>query len=64
VLIDQKKKEVKTTLSNRLGMIHNQIENTNDLIKKNEGEQKSMAEKIQKAKQYYYEMAQKIQGSQ
>jgi len=45
-------------------MIHNQIENTNDLIKKNEGEQKSMAEKIQKAKQYYYEMAQKIQGSQ
>lgn len=64
VLIDQKKKEVKTTLSNRLGMIHNQIENTNELIKKNEAEQKNMAEKIQKAKQYYYEAAQKLQGSQ
>ena len=63
-MIDQKKKEVKTTLSNRLAMINNQIEATNELIKKNEGEQKSMAEKIQKAKQFYYEMAQKMQGVQ
>jgi prefoldin beta subunit len=63
VLIDQKKKEVKTTLSNRLAMINNQLENTNELIKKNETEQKAMAEKIQKAKQFYYEMAQKMQGT-
>lgn len=45
-------------------MIHNQIENTSELIKKNENEQKAMAEKIQRAKQAYYEMAQKIQASQ
>jgi chaperonin cofactor prefoldin len=49
-LIDQTKKEVATTLSNRLSLINNQIEHTNDIIKKNEAEQKSMAEKIQKAK--------------
>jgi len=35
-MIDQKKKEVKTTLSNRLGMINHQIEATSELIKKNE----------------------------
>ena len=43
VLIDQKKKEVKTTLSNRIGLIKNQIENTSELLKKNEVDQKSMA---------------------
>lgn len=64
VLIDQTRKEVKTTLSNRIGMINTQIEQTNALIKKNEAEQKAMAEKIQKAKTYYYEMAQKLQGGQ
>jgi hypothetical protein len=35
VLIDQKKKEVKTTLSNRVALIKNQIEHTNELLKKN-----------------------------
>jgi hypothetical protein len=34
------------------------------LLKKNELEQKNMAEKIQKAKERYYEYAQKLQGSQ
>jgi chaperonin cofactor prefoldin len=61
VLIDQTKKEVKTTLSNRVALIKNQIEHTNDLLKNNEQEQKKMAEKIQKAKERYYEMAQKLQ---
>jgi DNA relaxase NicK len=64
VLIDQSKKEVKTTLSNRVALIKNQIEHTNELLKKNEQDQKSMAEKIQKAKERYYEMAQKLQGNQ
>ena len=64
VLIDQRKKEVKTTLSNRVGMINKQIDNTNMLIKKNEAEQKVMAEKIQKAKQFYYDLAEKIKESQ
>lgn len=45
-------------------MINTQIEQTNAFIKKNEAEQKAMAEKIQKAKNYYYEMAQKIQSGQ
>lgn len=63
-MIDQKKKEVKTTLSNRIGLIKSQIENTNELLKKNEKEQKSEAEKIQKAKERYYEMAQSLQGNQ
>lgn len=31
-------------------MIKSQIDNTNELLKKNEGEQKALAEKIQKAK--------------
>ena len=63
-MIDQKKKEVKATLSNRIGLIKSQIENTNELLKKNEKEQKSEAEKIQKAKERYYEMAQSLQGNQ
>lgn len=63
-MIDQTRKEVKSTLSNRIAMINNQIEQTSSLIKKNEGEQKNLAEKIQKAKQYYYEAAQKLQQSQ
>ena len=63
-MIEQTRKEVKSTLSNRLAMINNQIEQTNSLVKKNEVEQKNLAEKIQKAKQYYYDMAQKLQGSQ
>ena len=54
VLIDQKKKEVKSTLSNRVALIKNQIEHTNELLKKNEQEQKALAEKIQKAKERYY----------
>lgn len=64
VLIDQSKKEVKTTLTNRIGLIKGQIEHTIDLLKKNEEEQKKMAEKIQKAKERYYEMAQKLQVNQ
>jgi DNA relaxase NicK len=63
-LIDQSRKEVKTTLSNRVALIKNQIEHTVELLKKNENEQKNMAEKIQKAKERYYEMAQKLQGNQ
>jgi uncharacterized protein with gpF-like domain len=64
VLIDQSKKEVKTTLTSRVALIRNQIEHTNELLKKNELEQKSMAEKIQKAKERYYEYAQKLQVAQ
>jgi len=45
---------VKTTLSNRVALIKNQIEHTNELLKKNEQEQKVLAEKIQKAKERYY----------
>ena len=45
-------------------MINHQIESTNELIKKNDVEQKAMAEKIQKAKQFYYDMAQKLQANQ
>lgn len=45
-------------------MIKSQIENTNELLKKNENEQKALAEKIQKAKERYYEYAQKLQTAQ
>jgi chaperonin cofactor prefoldin len=64
VLIDQTKKETRTTLANRVALINNQIENTNELMKKLDVEQKAMAEKIQKAKDRYYEMAQKLQLGQ
>ena len=61
VMIDQTKKEAKTTLSNRVALINNQIGQTNELLKKTEGEQGKLAEKVQKAKQFYYDMAQKLQ---
>lgn len=63
VLIDQKKKEVKTTLSNRIAMINTQIDNTNELITKTELAQAAQADKIQKAKDMFYAMAQKLQPS-
>ncbi len=62
VLIDQNKKEVKTTLTHRLGHINSQIDNTSELLKKNQVELKQMAEKIQKAKDAYYKMVQLMQG--
>jgi hypothetical protein len=61
-LIDQTKKEVRSTLMNRVALINNQIEQTGELLKKSEQEQRAMAEKIQKAKERYYEMAQKLQA--
>ena len=62
MLIEQTSKDARTTLSNRVALINNQISSTNDLIKKTEGEQAKMAEKVQKAKQFYFEMAQKLQA--
>jgi hypothetical protein len=47
---------------NRVALINNQIEQTGELLKKSEQEQRAMAEKIQKAKERYYEMAQKLQA--
>lgn len=41
-------------MSNRIGLIKNQIDNTSDLLKNTEQEQKKLAEKIQKAKERYY----------
>jgi hypothetical protein len=64
VLIDQTKKGVRSTLSSRIGLITSQIINTNQLITAQEGEQKVLAEKIQKAKEAYYMMAQRLQGNQ
>jgi len=64
VLIDQTKKEVKSTLSSRIGLITTQIFTNNQMVTANESEQKAMAEKIQKAKEAYYVMAQRLQANQ
>lgn len=64
VLIDQTTKEVNSTLTSRIVLIRNQIKQNDELIKKHEAEQKAMAEKIQKAKEAYYVMAQRLQVNQ
>lgn len=61
MLIEQNAKEARTTLSNRVGLINNQIGHTNEVIKQTEVEQQKLAEKVQRAKQCYYDMAQKLQ---
>ena len=43
VLIEQNAKEARTTLSNRVALINNQIDRTNDLIKDTEKEQHKLA---------------------
>ena len=61
-MIDQNFKDATTTLSQRVNHINSQIDQISDLIKKNEAEQQAMVEKIQKAKAYYAQMVQALQG--
>ena len=62
VLIDQTHKDATSTLSQRVNHINSQITQVTDKISKNEVEQKAMVEKIQKAKAYYAQMIQHLQG--
>lgn len=61
-MIDQTHKDASTTLSQRVNHINSQIDQVTEKIKKNETDQQAMVEKIQKAKAYYAQMIQALQG--